>query len=373
MKTALVHDWLIAMAGAEKVLEALYEIYPSKVFTLLADRKKLQGSLLQAAEIQTSFLQKFPRALHWYRNYLPLFPLAIEQLDVRDADVVISSSHAVAKGVLTHSQQLHICYCHTPIRYGWDLYHEYQQSLRGPKKILSRMILHKLRNWDVSSSTRVDHFIANSHYIAQRIEKIYGKKAHVIYPPVATDTFQIDERKDSYYITVSRLVPYKKIDMMVEAFRHMPDKKLIVIGEGPEYKKILSKAPPNVALLGFQSDEVIRRYIAKAKAFLFAAEEDFGITPVEAQASGVPVIAFGRGGVLETVIPDKTGLFFFQQNLYCLVKAIHQFEKKQDRFDPKEIKAHAESFNRQRFMNECKQFTEQKYKEFYEGRHPSRR
>ncbi|MBI2743047.1 MAG: glycosyltransferase [Chlamydiales bacterium] len=373
MKSALVHDWLVGIGGGEKCLEAIYELFPSPIATLVRDDKKIQGMAFAAAECQTSFIQKMPRARTAYRNYLPLFPLAIEQLDLTEYDLVISLSHAVAKGALTHAEQLHLCYCFTPMRYAWDLTHQYLAELGAFRKICARLALHYLRSWDIASSSRVDHFAAISHVIARRIQKIYGREATVIYPPVATHKFAIAQSKEEYYLTASRLVPYKKIDLIVEAFAQMPDKRLVVIGDGPEMQKIKSRAAKNIEILGYQSDAVLNEHLAKAKAFVFAAEEDFGIIVVEAQAAGTPVIAFGKGGSLETVVEDKTGLFFPDQTVESLIVAVEDFEKRQGEFDPQGIKAHAEFFNEERFKRQFHAFVKNKVGEFHESHHSSRR
>ena len=368
MKTALVHDWLTTIAGAEKVLKAIYEIYPdSDIFTLVKNEESLKNTLLENANIKTSFIQKLPFAKTKYRNYLPFFPLAIEQLDVSDYDIVISSSHAVAKGVLTNANQLHISYVHTPIRYAWDLYAHYLKEANLDKSLkgwIARYFLHKIRIWDYTTANRPDYYIANSKYIARRIKKVYNKEAEVIYPPVNVEDFELYTKKENFYFTASRMVPYKKIDLIVEAFSKMPDKKLIVIGTGPDFEKIKSKATPNIELLGYQPFNVLKEYMQKAKAFVFAAEEDFGIIPVEAQACGTPVIAYGKGGVTETVIENKTGLFFKEQTVDNLIKAIKEFEKKEDKFDFYEIRKNSERFSKQRFQKEIKDFVEIKYQEW---------
>jgi glycosyltransferase involved in cell wall biosynthesis len=371
MKSALVYDWLVTMGGGEKTLAAIAEVYPAPIYTLVHDAKRLKGSPFEDACVQTSFLQKFPLALRYYRHYLPLFPLAIEQFDLSSHDVIISTSHAVAKGVLTQPYQLHLCYCLTPMRYAWDLTHRYLDGVQGIQKTIAKAALHYLRNWDIASLGRVDHFAAISHYIARRIKKVYGRESMVIYPPVDTDLMPFRQKKEEYYLTVSRMVPYKKIDMIVEAFSQMPEKKLIVIGDGPEMKKVKSKASQNVEILGQQSDAMVREYMSKAKAFLFAAEEDFGIVVVEAQACGTPVIAYGKGAALETVIEEKTGTFFREQTVSSLCDAVRQFEQKE--FDPDEIRRHALFFNRTRFKNEFKQFVERKIEEHYESHHSCRR
>ena len=372
MKTALVHDWLVGVGGGERCLEAIHELFPAPIYTLVSDAKKISGMGFARAEIHTSFLQKMPRASTAYRNFLPLFPLAIEQFNLSEYDLVLSTSHAVAKGVLTHAEQLHISYCFTPMRYAWDLTHTYLAELGAFRGMCARLALKSLRAWDLNTQNRVDHFVAISHHIARRIQKVYGRESEVIYPPVATHRFALG-KKEEYYLTASRLVPYKKIDLIVETFAQMPEKKLVVIGDGPEMKKVKQKAATNVEILGHVEDALFRDYLAHAKAFVFAAEEDFGIVVVEAQAAGVPVIALGRGAALETVVEDKTGLFFPDQTLESLAVAIEDFERKQDLFDPLAIKAHAELFNEERFKREFHAFVKRSTEEFYENRHSGRR
>ena len=371
MKKALIHDWFSTYAGAEKCVESFtdiwddFEIYSLIDFLSGADRDKI----LKGKRAHTSFIQKLPFAKDKYRNYLPLFPLAIEQFDLSGYDVVLSSSHAVAKGVLTHSNQLHIAYVHTPIRYAWDLYHQYLRESgldRGLKGMLAKYFLHKIRLWDASTANRVDHYVANSRYIACRIKKTYGKPSDVIYPPVDVDKFRLREAKEEFYLTASRMVPYKKIDLIVEAFSQT-DKKLLVIGDGPDMAKIKSKAGKNVELLGFASDETMADLMGRAKAFVFAAEEDFGITPVEAQACGTPVICFGRGGARETVLDGESGLYFMEQNTKELLAAVAKFEQNYDKFEPVKIRENSLKFSRARFEAEIKSYVEKKYEEFKDG------
>jgi glycosyltransferase involved in cell wall biosynthesis len=371
MKTVLIHDWLVSLGGAEKVLDAIFSLYPSSIYTLVKREGSFDGSSFAEAKIVTSFIQKLPFALQNHRNYLPFFASAIESFDLSDFDVILSSSHAVAKGVKVREGQLHICYCHTPMRYAWDLQGEYLSQLSGIKERLAKWTLSHLRKWDVGNLEGVHHFVANSHYIAERIKRIYGREAEVIYPPVQTELFKFQQDKEDFYLTMSRLVPYKRVDLIVEAFSKMPSKRLIVIGDGPEMERIKKLAESNVELLGFQSDAVVRDYLSRARGFIFAAEEDFGIAPVEAQAAGTPVIAYGKGGVLETVIENQTGIFFDEQTISSLVEAIGQFEKMQ--FDPQRIRLNAERFNETRFKKEFKQFVEVKWEEFCENYHSSRR
>ncbi len=368
MEVALVHDWLTTIGGAEKVLEALLEIFPSDLFTLVKNPKKLVGTPFETKEIKTSFIQNLPKAKEKYRSYLPLFPLATEQFDLSGYDLIISSSHSTAKGVLTHADQVHICYCHTPMRYAWDLYQQYLRESKlksGLKGILAKFFLHYLRMWDAHSSARVNAYVANSHYVARRIKKLYQKEASVIHPPVNLDYFDLEENKEEYYLTASRMVPYKKIDLIVETFSTMPDKKLVVIGEGPEMEKIKRKAKKNIEILGFQNDDVLRAHLKKAKGFVFAALEDFGILPVEAQGCGTPVIAFGKGGALETVVENRTGLFFPEQTVPSLREAIEKFERQS--FDPKVVRTHAETFHEEIFKKKFQTLVRDKYKEFVEG------
>jgi glycosyltransferase involved in cell wall biosynthesis len=360
MKTALVHDWLVSpVGGAENTLREIYSLYPSPIYTLLSNQKAFENTPFAAAEIKNSFIQKMPFSRTRFRSYLPLFPLAIEQFDLSSYDVIISSSHCVAKGVLTHPEQTHFCYCHTPMRYAWDLCHEYLREAnlhRGIKGAFARFFLHYIRGWDVHSSSRVDHFIANSEFVARRIQKVYGREAKVIYPPVDTEFYSLGEKKENYYLTSSRLVPYKKIDLIVEAFSLLPDQKLVVIGNGPEADKIRKKATQNIEFLGYQPNDVVKEHMQKAKAFVFAALEDFGIMPIEAMASGTPVIALKKGGTKETILDEKTGLLFDNQTVIDIQKAVQKFEKCQDQFDPVLICKHAETFSAKRFRTEFKSF-----------------
>ncbi|MGU7811125.1 glycosyltransferase family 4 protein [Burkholderia sp. AW49-1] len=362
LRVAIVHDWLVTYAGAERVLEQIVACFPdADLFSLvdfLDDRAFVRGK-----RVTTSFIQKLPFARTKYRSYLPLMPLAIEQLDVSDYDLVISSSHAVAKGVLTGPDQMHISYVHSPIRYAWDLQHQYleQSNLtHGPKSLLARMILHYIRNWDTRTANAVDGFVANSAFIARRIRKVYHRDAAVIFPPVDVDGFSLNEAKDDFYLTASRMVPYKKIDLIVEAFSRTPERKLVVIGDGPEMQKIRAKAGPNVEIMGYQPFAVLHDRMRRAKAFVFAAEEDFGISVVEAQACGTPVIAYGKGGALETVLEPRahanpTGLFFDEQTPHAIVAAVDDFERAPQRFTPHACRANAERFSadtfRRRFLD----------------------
>jgi UDP-N-acetylmuramyl pentapeptide phosphotransferase/UDP-N-acetylglucosamine-1-phosphate transferase/glycosyltransferase involved in cell wall biosynthesis len=367
LKIAIVHDFLYTYAGAERVLEQMLTVFPqAQLFSLFDFVPADKRGFLAGRPVTTSFLQKMPMARSHHRHYLPLMPLAIEQLDVSEFDIVISSSYVVAKGVLTRPDQLHICYCHSPVRFAWDLQHQYLHEAglrRGLKSVLVRIMLHYIRNWDSRSANGVDVFLTNSNFVSRRVEKVYGRPSTTLYPPVDVDGFALEKNKDDYYLTASRMVPYKRIDLIVEAFSAMPDRKLIVVGEGPDFEKIQAKAGPNVKLVGHQSAEQLVDYMRHAKGFVFAAEEDFGIVPVEAQACGTPVIAFGRGGATESVIDGVTGVFFPYQSVASLCEAVVRFEAMYHEFDPAAIRQHVERFNAVRFRTELLSFVESEWLE----------
>lgn len=362
MRIAFVHEWLVTYAGSEKVLEAMLQEYPeADVFCLVDFLPDEHRGTLCAKPPTTSFLQKFPFARRQYKNLLPLMPLAIEQFDVSGYDVVISNSHAVAKGVITGPDQLHICYCYTPMRYAWDLQHQYLRESgisRGLRSALARWYLHRMRIWDVRTASGVDHYIACSNYIARRIKKAYRRNATVIYPNVAVEEFSLGTKKGDFYVTASRMVPYKKMRLIVEAFAKMPERKLVVIGAGPQFQESKAIATPNVQMLGYQPAEVLRQKLQAAKAFIFAAEEDFGIAPLEAQACGTPVLAFGRGGACETVVNGVTGLHFHEQTTDAICDAVDRFEAGALRFDPMRLRAHAEQFSTASFRKQFRNFVE---------------
>ena len=358
MRVAIVHDWLVTYAGAERVLEQMLALYPDadlySLVDFLPDDKR--GFVLQK-RARTSFIQHLPFAREKYRHYLPLMPLAVGRLDMRGYDLVISSSYAVAKGVRTSDAQPHICYCHSPVRYAWDLREQYLKEAgldRGVKGFMAGLLLDYIKAWDRATAGRPDKYIANSNYIAGRIKRAYGREADVIYPPVDTGAFALEEHKEDYYLTASRMVPYKMMPLVAEAFAMMPDRKLVVIGDGPEMGKVRAKAASNVQVLGYQSGHVLSEHMRKAKAFVFAAEEDFGIVPVEAQACGTPVIAYGRGGALETVVEGVTGLFFDEQTADSIVGAVGRFEQMAGNFEPAAIRENAERFGVERFRREFK-------------------
>ncbi|MDX2190404.1 MAG: glycosyltransferase family 4 protein [Bacteroidota bacterium] len=365
-KIAIIHDWLYINGGAEKVLEQIINAFPdADLYSLLEFLPENEKKFLQNKPVTTSFIQKLPFAKRYFRNYFPFMPFAIEQFDLSSYDIIISSSYAMAKGVLTHSEQFHICYCHSPVRYAWDLYHQYVKEAnlhKGLKGFMARLALHYLRLWDVSTANKVDHFIANSHFISKRIKRVYRRNSTVVYPPVDVTNFELCTDKEDFYLTASRFVPYKRIDLIVEAFSHLPDKKLIVIGDGPDFKKIASKNYPNITFLGHVPFGELKSYMQRARAFVFAAKEDFGIVPVEAMACGTPVIAFGSGGVLETVVDNETGVFFNNQTTESLIDAIERFEK--IKFDHIAIRNHSLQFSKELFLEKFKTLTLDQYQKF---------
>ncbi|WP_282039756.1 glycosyltransferase family 4 protein [Saccharicrinis aurantiacus] len=370
MKVAIIQEWLTSVGGSDKVVKALSDIFPNaKIYTLVSDPKVCDELGIDNNKVTTSFIQKLPFAKKKYRVYLPFFSYAIEQFNLDEYDVIISSSHAVAKGVLTNSNQLHICYCHSPMRYAWDLHHQYLKDAglsKGLKSFIARYTLHRLRIWDLASSFRVDHFISNSKYIAKRINKVYKRTATTIYPNVDITSFSLHEEKEDYYLASSRLVPYKRMDIIVEAFNKMPEKKLVVIGDGPEFKKIQAKANANIQMLGYVDFNTLKSYMQRAKAFVFAANEDFGIIPVEAQACGTPVIAYGVGGSLETVKEGVSGYFFKEQTADSITECIKNNDSLVGSLNKNAIRKHAENFSEQIFKDKVLSFVTQKYKEFNE-------
>lgn len=359
-KVAIVHDWLTVFGGAERVLEQILMIFKhADLYTVVDFLDEKDRNFLKGRNITTTFIQSLPFSKKYYRNYISLMPLAVEQLDLSKYDIIISSSYAVAKGVLTGPEQLHISYVHSPIRYAWDLQSEYLKTSgleKGLKSWLARWQLHKIRLWDYRTSNGVDKWIANSSFIRKRIWKVYRREADIIYPPVNINSFKPSKIKKDYYLTISRLVPYKRIDLIVNAFKKMPDKQLVVIGDGPEWKRINSQLTDNIILLGYQNSDVVEEYMGTAKAFIFAAREDFGIVPVEAQACGVPVIAYGKGGVLDTVKDGVTGVYFSEQTEEALLNAVKHFEAVFENFNVDVIRKHAEKFSEERFRNELTQY-----------------
>lgn len=368
MRYALVHEWLTpkAKGGSELVVKEILRYVDADVYALIDFESVNPDSYLYQRQIGTTFLQHFPYASNGVQKYLPLLPIAIEQLNLSDYDIILSSAHAVAKGVLTAPEQLHICYCHTPMRYAWDLTFDYlAESPLGqpPLGILTRYLLHRLRQWDVISANRVDYFIANSKHTARRIWRCYRRPAKVIYPPVNLSRFKFEADKADFFVTVSRLVSYKKIGLIVEAFNQL-GLPLVVIGEGPELSQIRAIAKANVKILGAQPNEVVEKYMAQARAFIYTACEDFGIALVEAQACGTPVIAYGEGGATETVIdiannPEQaTGLLFDAQTSASLSDAVKTFIELEQQFNPENCLLQAQKFSAEIFKKCYTEFLE---------------
>ena len=379
MRIAIVHDWLVVYAGAERVLEQMLACYPdADLFSLVDFLPAGQRAFICNKAVSTSFIQRLPKARKKYRAYLPFMPLAVEQFDLTGYDLVLSSSHAVAKGVLTSPDQCHLCMCYSPIRYAWDLQHQYLHEAgleRGIKGWVAKAILHYIRLWDTRTGNGVDAFIAISRHIARRIRKVYGRDSTVIYPPVDVADFPLRADKEDFYVTASRMVPYKKVDLIVEAFSAMPDRRLVVIGDGPDFAKVRAKAGPNVQLLGFAGAETLRDHLQRARAFVFAAEEDFGIAPLEAQACGTPVIAFGKGGALETIVPlpkaecaesapAPTGVFFYEQSVASIIAAVEHFEGAGAAITPEACRENALRFTPEHFRTEFTAFVEREWAAF---------
>jgi glycosyltransferase involved in cell wall biosynthesis len=355
MRVAIIHEWLSTYGGSERVTEEFLRFYPhADLFTIVDFYPERLRHVLEGRKITCSFIQGMPFARKHFRWYLPLMPLAVEQFDLSDYDLVLSSSHAMAKGVITRPHQLHVSYVHSPMRYAWDLQNHYLKSAgmsRGLKVVGARSLMHYMRIWDTRTANGVDHFIANSSFVARRIRKTYGRDSTVVHPPVDVDRFELREDKDDYYITVSRLASYKRIDLLVDAFTANPARRLVVIGDGPELARIKARAGRNIEIIGHQPFGVMKDLVARARAFMFAAEEDFGIAPVEAQACGTPVIAYGRGGIRDTVVPWETGIFFDSQTPEAVIAAVDEFEQ-MDGFDPRRIRLNAERFSTSRFKRE---------------------
>lgn len=387
MKTAIVHEWLVNYAGSERVLEQIVRLFPdADIFCQVDFLAEEERGFILGKKATTSFIQNLPGSRDRYRSYLPLMPFAVRRFDVSGHDLIISNSHSVAKGIKKRPGQLQICYCHTPMRYAWDLRAQYLKESgldSGLKGFLAKIILDRIRTWDLKTARQVDHFVANSRYIRDRIQRAYNREATVIYPPVDIRAFRPGEKKDNFFLAVSRMVPYKKMDLIVEAFAEngLP---LVVIGDGPDIEKVKTKAKKNIIFLGFLDGSALIDYMQKARAFVFAAEEDFGILPVEAQACGTPVIAFGKGGVTETVIPlqvsgagghtsdnGATGIFFQEQTVPSVIDAVRKFIAAGDSFNPLEIRKNAERFSVERFRKEFKAFVNEKVAAFSSTTHTS--
>lgn len=369
---ALIYDRLDGYAGAERVLEQKIALYPhSDVFASIDILAASERGFLRGKQPITTFAQRWSFVRNHHRHFLPLLMFAMEQLDLSNYELVLSGSASIAKGVLTGPDQLHIAYVHSPMRYAWDLQHQYLREAnleRGVKSLLARWLLHKARIWDLRTANGVDHYIANSHFIARRIRKVYRRESTVIYPPVAVDNFDLRSDKEPFYLTASRLMPYKRVPAIVEAFRLLPGRRLIVVGDGTELRRVKAAAGANVEVLGYQPSSVLTDLMRRASAFIFAAEEDFGITPVEAQACGTPVIAFGRGGAVETIRgleqPKPTGVFFNRQDPEAIAEAVKVFERQRDSILPQDCRDNAVRFSTQNFRTHYSQFVEQCWDEF---------
>ena len=356
MKVAIVHDWLVSLGGGERVVEALHELFPdAPVYTTVYNKNRLPESFCKL-NIITSFLQYIPFAKVKHQVFLPLMPLAFESFDLSEFDLVISSSSSCAKGVITGTNTVHICYCHTPMRYAWDFYHEYIRDGNNLKRVLISLLMKNIRIWDRISADRVDYFVANSRNVARRIQKHYKRDSYVIYPPVDVEKYYLENKQKDFYLIVSRLIPYKRIDLAIKAFNEL-ELPLKIIGSGIEYKRLKKLAKTNIEFLGTLQDDEVGEYYSNCRAFIFPGEEDFGITPLEAQASGVPVIAYGKGGALETVIDGKTGLLFLEQTTDSLIEKIKQIESGYS-FDRLFIREHALKFSKKIFQQSILDFIE---------------
>jgi glycosyltransferase involved in cell wall biosynthesis len=371
MKIALIHDWLTGMRGGEKCLEVLCELFPEATLFTLLHKEGSVSETITRMKIKTSFIQSLPFSSNNYQKYLPLFPTAIEQFDLTGFDLVISSSHCVAKGVITSPETCHICYCHTPMRYAWEMYYIYfsKNSVSPLIRWSVPFFINYLRTWDEKSSDRVDWFVANSENVRRRIQKHYRRDAEVIYPPVDTEYFGLGKSEEDYFLVASALVPYKRIDLAILAFNEL-NLPLLVIGEGSDRKKLMKLAGKNIKFLEWQKPSELKKYYFECKALIFPGEEDFGIVPVEAQACGKSVIAYGKGGATESIkgaypdqeiTSDHTGIFFYPQTKEALIEAVRRFESV--KFDPLRIREHSLQFDKKIFKQKIKEFIEAKFEE----------
>lgn len=358
-----MHDWLTNMGGAERVIMNFKEIYPdAPIYTSIYNPEKMDNAF-RNFDIRTSFIQDKKSAKENHQKYFPFMPMAFESFDLNEYDIVLSSSTCCAKGVITNPETMHICYCNTPMRYGWEFYYQYaNDSKMNPlKRKFLKYFINYMRLWDNVSSNRVDYFIANSENVANRIWKHYRRESVVIHPPVRAKFYNVSEIDEDYFLIVSRLVPYKKVDLAVQVFNEL-GLPLVIIGDGSERDNLEHQAKSNIKFLGRQPDNVLKQYYSKCRAFIFPGEEDFGITPLEAQASGRPVIAYGKGGALETVIDRQTGLFFYEQTVDSLKDAINTFLK--NKFDKSSIRKHAESFDEEIFKKKIREYISESYDDF---------
>ncbi len=348
MRVAIVHYWLVSMRGGEKVVEALCDMYPdADIFTLVYDESRVSEKI-RKHRIHTSFLQRIPGAVRSYQSFLPLMPFALESFDLSDYDLIISSESGPAKGIIPPPRATHVCYCHSPMRYLWDHYHVYRSHAGLASRLMMPMLAPLLRSWDVNTSLRVDRFVANSHHVCDRISKYYRRSATVLYPPVNVDDFTPAASVEDFYLCAGQLVPYKRVDLAIQAFTRL-NRKLVVIGEGKQMEELKRIAGPSVTFLGRAPFPVLKEKLSRCRALVFPGEEDFGIVPVEAMASGRPVIAYGSGGALETVVPGVSGILFGKQSVDALIEAVLEFEATEHRFRPEALQAHAEQFSLDKF------------------------
>jgi glycosyltransferase involved in cell wall biosynthesis len=369
LRVAIVHHWFVSRAGGERVVDTIASLFPNAdLFTLFLDKQTLSPAL-QKHKITTSFLDKSPVARRAHRHFLPFYPLAVEMLNLSGYDLIITSDSGPMKGVLTDPQSTHICYCHSPMRYLWDGYSAYARSMSPLTQSLFGLTAHYVRNWDYAAAQRVDHFIANSNYVAERIRKYYRRDSIVIHPPINTAQSFIAPKHEDYYLAVGRLVPYKRTDILIDACTKL-GRRLVIVGDGPEMKRLKKRSGKNVEFLGQVDDRQLRNLYARCRALLFAADEDFGMVPLEAQSYGRPVIAFGKGGSLETVIgayspiraqkfypnPAVTGIFFEEQNAVSLSEAIRSFESCEEIFLPQQIQLHARRFDTSVFVSRLRNY-----------------
>ena len=356
-KVAIVHYWLVTMRGGEKVVEELCRLYPqADIFTLVCDRNRI-SPLLKEHDIRTSFLQRIPGAKQHYTKLLPLMPFALEHLDLQDYDIVLSSESGPAKGVITRPDALHICYCHSPMRYVWDHYHVYRKDLGRIGRFVLAATAPFIRAWDVTTAARVDAFVANSQHVANRIWRFYRRKASVIHPPVTVDDFEPNGRPGEFYLCAGQLVTYKRVDLAVRAFTRSK-KRLVVIGEGSQIAALRKIAGPNIEFMGYQPFPVLKDHLARCRALVFPGEEDFGILPIEAMASGRPVIAYDAGGARETVSSDQVGIRFAEQTEESLNEAVERFEAVEEMFDQDAIVEHARGYSAAVFRSQMAEFIE---------------
>jgi glycosyltransferase involved in cell wall biosynthesis len=355
LKIAIVHDWLVSYAGADRVVDQLHMIFPNApIYTLVYDKKQMPDRF-RKYDIRTTAIQKIPFATNLYKYFFTMMPLAFERLDLTPFDLVISSCSSCSKGIITRPDAIHICYCHTPTRYIWDFYYSYLSNAGWLKRLMIPHIAHKMRIWDKVAADRVDYFIANSKFVAQRIQKYYRRDSNVIYPCVHLNEYPIVDKPDEYYLMVGRFTFYKRFDLGIAACTKL-GKNLIVVGKGEERKRLQAIAGPTVSFKGALSDDEIKRLYTHAKGFIFPGEEDFGITPVEAQSAGCPVLAYGSGGALETVLAGQTGVFFYEQTVESVIQCIEHFENASCLIPRSKIREHALSFSEQRFRSEIADF-----------------